>query len=265
VLATAVLAAGCGSSSSKAGAPSATPALSGSITVFAAASLTKTFTALGKAFEAAHPGTTVRFSFGPSSGLAQQILAGAPADVFASASAKNMKQVTDASRTFANNVAEIAVAPSSAGTVTTLADLAKPGLKVALCDPTVPCGALAQKVLAKAHVTVRPKTLGLDVKSTLAYVTAGQVDAAIVYVTDVLAAGDKVKGVPIAAAANASTAYEIVLVKAGSLAAAFEPDELRLQLLTGALGGLGEDGGELAHGLHGRENNRRLVIEHLFA
>lgn len=230
VLLALVLTAGCGASSSKLGAsssPSATPALSGSITVFAAASLTKAFTELGKEFEAAHPGTTVRFSFGPSSGLAQQILAGAPADVFASASAKNMKQVTDAGdaaapAVFAKNITEIAVAPSSVAKVTTLADLGKAGVSVALCDPTVPCGALARKVLSMAHVTVKPKTLGLDVKSTLAYVTSGQVDAAIVYVTDVMAAGSKVKGVPIPSDVNASTAYEITTVKATGLAAAFE-------------------------------------------
>jgi molybdate transport system substrate-binding protein len=195
--------------------------------VFAAASLTSPFTALGKAFEAAHPGTTVRFSFGSSSGLAQQIIAGAPADVFASASAKNMAQVSKAGdatgvQAFAKNAAEIAVAPGKAKEVTTLADLAKPGLTVALCDPAVPCGALAHKVLAKAHVTVTPKTLGLDVKSTLAYVTGGQVDAAIVYVTDVLAVGRKVRGVPIPADVNATTAYEIGIVKAGPLAEAFE-------------------------------------------
>jgi ABC-type molybdate transport system substrate-binding protein len=54
--------------------------------VFAAASLQGAFTTIGKQFEAAHPGTTVKFSFGPSSGLADQIKSGSPVDVFASAS-----------------------------------------------------------------------------------------------------------------------------------------------------------------------------------
>jgi molybdate transport system substrate-binding protein len=212
-LAVALLTAGCSDGDK-------TP--SGSITVFAAASLTKTFTTLGADFEAAHPGTKVTFSFGASSALAQQILAGAPADVFASASTKNMSQVTKATdpQTFANNVAEIAATPTS--TVASLADLARPGVKVALCAPQVPCGALAGTVLANAHVTVRPVTLGLDVKGTLAYVTSGSVDAAIVYVTDVLAAGNKVRAVPIPAAVNASTAYQIAAVKKGPLATAFE-------------------------------------------
>jgi molybdate transport system substrate-binding protein len=218
------------STSSTLTSPSSSATSTGSITVFAAASLTNAFTKLGKAFEAAHPGSTVRFSFGPSSGLAQQIIAAAPADLFASASAKNMKQVTDAGdatgpRTFAKNVAEIAVAPASATRIKTLADLSKGGVKIALCQPQVPCGALASKVLAKAKVTVKPVTQGLDVKSTLAYVTNGQVDAAIVYVTDVLAAGSKVTGVQIPEAFNTSTAYEIAPVKAGTnttLAQAFE-------------------------------------------
>lgn len=256
--AVALLAAACGSSSSSSASASAAPAASapsaassamsdpgsspaasaatsssavaGKITVFAAASLTKAFTTLGTRFQTAHPGTTVTFSFDASSALAQQIISGAPADVFASASARNMTQVTAAgdaadAKTFADNVAEIAVAPSSAGKVTSIADLGKAGVKVALCQPQVPCGALAQTVLATAKVTVKPVTQGLDVKSTLAYVTSGEVDAAVVYVTDVLAAGAEVKGVLIPAADNASTAYPIATVKGSrnpATAAAFE-------------------------------------------
>lgn len=238
----AVLGAGCGSSfpAPQSAAPptspapasgsAASPALSGTVTVFAAASLTRVFTALGRQLEAAHPGTKVKLSFGASSTLAQQIIAGAPADVFASASTRNMTQVTDAGdaadpKTFAINIAEIAVSPASAGKVTTIADLGRPGVKVALCQPQVPCGALAQTVLTKAKVTVKPVTQGLDVKSTLAYVTGGEADAAVVYVTDVKAAGATVKGVEIPPADNASTAYPIATVKASrntTLAMAFE-------------------------------------------
>lgn len=237
----AVLAAGCGSATStpKSTAPnaptSAAPgspasAPTGSITVFAAASLTQVLTDLGKRFEATYPATSVRFSFGASSTLAQQILAGAPADIFAAASPTNMAQVTDAGaatipKTFATNVAQIAVAPTSAGKVTSIGDLGKPGVKVALCQPQVPCGALAQAVLAKAKVAVSPVTEGLDVKGTLAYVTGGEVDAAIVYATDVRAAGARVTAVDIPAAANASTAYPIATVATSRnpvTAAAFE-------------------------------------------
>ena len=205
-------------------------ALSGSITVFAAASLSGTFPALGARFEQAHPGTTVRFSFGASSTLAQQITAGAPADVFASASTATMAKVTAAGaatdpETFATNVAQIAVSPASTGKVRSVADLADPGVTVALCQPQVPCGALAQQVLAKAGVSVHPVTEGLDVTSTLAYVTSGEADAAVVYVTDVRAAGAKVRAVDIPAADNASTAYPIATVTGTgkpALAAAFE-------------------------------------------
>lgn len=237
-LAAAGLLTGCGSSTPDAGAGpgpasvshSAAPGPAGTITVFAAASLTTAFTTLGKRFQAAHPGSTVRFSFGASSTLAQQILAGAPADVFASASPKNMSQVTAAgaaagARVFATNTAQIAVAPAVAGTVTSIRDLARSGVKVALCQPQVPCGALAQTVLAKARVAVKPVTQGLDVKSTLAYVTGGEADAAIVYVTDVKAAAGKVTGVRIPAEFNAGTAYPIVTVRAGkhaALATAFQ-------------------------------------------
>ena len=220
--------AGCSSSTPKSTAGSGS--LSGTILVLDAASLTSAFAQLGKDFEAAHPGTHVTFSPGASSALAQQILAGAPADVFASASKKNMTEVTDKGdasdpTTFANNVAEVAVAPGSASKVTTLADLAKPGVKVALCGPAVPCGVLAKSVLDKAKLTVTPATEGTDVKSTLAYVLNGQADAAIVYVTDVKAAGDKVKGIEIPAAQNASTSYPIAVLKGSknaALAQAFE-------------------------------------------
>lgn len=218
----AVIVSGCGADP---------PAMaSGSITVFAAASLTGTFNALGKQFEAANPGVKVIFSYGASSALAQQIIAGAPADVFAAASEKAMKQATDTGdaanpRTFATNTAAIAVSPVSSTKISSLADLTKPGVKVALCQTEVPCGVLAKTVLNKANVTVRPVTQGLDVKSTLAYVTNGEADAAIVYVTDVMAAAGNVVGVTIPAAVNASTAYPIATVKAGknpALAAAFQ-------------------------------------------
>lgn len=184
------------------------------LTVLAASSLSQTLPALGRTFETDHPGTTVVFSFAASTTLAQQIRAGAPGDVFASASATTMRQVVDAGdaqdpRVFATNEAQIAVYPPSAGKVRALADLARPGLRVSLCQPQVPCGVLASRVLAKARVRVTPVTQGLDVKSTLASVLSGEADAAIVYVTDVRAAGARVIGVDIPAQVNAATSYEV--------------------------------------------------------
>jgi molybdate transport system substrate-binding protein len=194
--------------------PSSGDRVSGQITVFAAASLTESFTTLGKQFEAAHPGTTVTFSFGPSSGLAEQIDQGAPADVFASASTTTMGQVVRAGKavrpaTFAGNVMEIAVPADNPAGVTRLADLASPRVKVALCQPQVPCGSVAAKVIENAGLTVAPVTLETDVKSVLAKISLGEVDAGLVYVTDVRAAGDKVQGIAVPTEVNASTQYPI--------------------------------------------------------
>jgi molybdate transport system substrate-binding protein len=223
-LATVALA-GCSSSSSGGAASTASPASSSastaSITVFAAASLTGTFTEIGKQFEAAHPGDKVTFSFGPSSGLATQITNGAPADVFASAAPANMEQVVtagDASnpQDFAKNIMEVAVPPSNPANVTSVNNLAKKSVKVALCQPQVPCGVVAAEVFKNAGITVKPVTLEADVKSVLAQVELNEVDAGMVYVTDVQAAGPKVKGVKIPADDNASTLYPIATISKSS-------------------------------------------------
>jgi len=224
----AVAVAGCSSSSSStpgAGGSSST----GTITVFAAASLTESFTQIGKQFESAHPGDTVKFSFGPSSGLATQITSGAPADVFASASPTNMQDVVSAGdasnpQNFAKNTMEVAVPPDNPAKVTSVTDLAKKSVKVALCQPQVPCGKVAAQVFTNAGITVKPVTLQPDVKSVLTQVETGNVDAGMVYVTDVMAAGSKVKGVAVPATDNASTLYPIAAVtssKEKSIADAF--------------------------------------------
>ena len=224
--------AGCSSSSSS--SPASSPASSsssaassssatqtGTITVFAAASLMGTFTQLGMQFEAAHPGDTVKFSFGGSSTLATQITGGAPADVFASAAPANMDTVVNAGdasspKDFAKNTAEIAVPPSNPAKVTSLSDLAKSSVKVALCQPKVPCGVVASQVFKNAGITVKPVTLQPDVKSVLTQVELGNVDAGMVYVTDVKAAGTKVKGVTIPSGQNASTLYPIATISSST-------------------------------------------------
>ena len=213
-------------SASASASASSSAALSGSITVFAASSLKEAFTTIGQQFEAAHPGVKVTFSFGASSTLATQITSGAPADEFASASTKNMQEVVtagDASNpvNFAKNVMEVAVPPANPGHVTSVNDLAKSSVKVALCQPKVPCGTVAAEVFANAKITVKPVTLQPDVKSVLTQVELGNVDAGMVYVTDVDAAGSKVKGVPIPDDVNASTEYPIATVtKSANMAAA---------------------------------------------
>ncbi|WP_020391583.1 molybdate ABC transporter substrate-binding protein [Kribbella catacumbae] len=192
-------------------AASGTTSLSGTVNVFAAASLTGTFTRLGKDFEAAHPGVKVVFNFAGSSALAQQINQGAPADVFASAAPKNMDQVTGkgTATTFAKNKLEIAVPKGNPGKVTGLKDFADPNRKIALCAEQVPCGAAAKKVFEAAHLTPQPDSLEQDVKAALTKVTLGEVDAALVYKTDVLAAKDKIEGIDFPEATQAINDYPI--------------------------------------------------------
>jgi molybdate transport system substrate-binding protein len=229
VLSTTLALAGCGSSRGAATAPSAGTGgrLGGSITVFAASSLTGAFNQIAADFEKAHPGTDIVFQFGSSGDLATAITQGGSADVFASASPTNMQAVlaagdADAATDFVSNTAEIATPPGNPKHITGLADLAT--ARVALCVPTAPCGALAQQLLHRAGVTVRPAASEPDVKSTVAVVQSGEVDAGIVYVTDVKAAGGQVTGVPIPAAQNGTTEYPVATLtgsKNQALATAF--------------------------------------------
>ena len=196
---------------------SGAPSVSGTINVFAASSLTGAFTEIGAAFEAAHPGTRVVLNFGASSALAQQVLSGAPADVFAAASPATMATVVDAGdaadpRVFVRNRLEIAVPADNPGKVTGLADLARPELTIALCAPKVPCGAAAAKAFAAAGLTAAPDTLEQNVKAALSKVVLGEVDAALVYRTDVLAAGDKVRGIAYPEADRAVNDYPIATI-----------------------------------------------------
>jgi molybdate transport system substrate-binding protein len=187
--------------------------------VFAAASLTEAFTTLGRQFEKDHPGTRVQFNFGPSSGLAEQIADGAPADVFASASPSNMDTLVKSGdahgpEDFATNSGEIAVPPDNPAGIVAVGDLVGQGVKVAVCQPQVPCGKLAAAIfLDKLGLDLKPTTEEVDVKSVLTKVALGEVDAGVVYVTDVRAAGGKVKGIEIPDHQNASTSYPIARLK----------------------------------------------------
>ncbi|WP_459753547.1 molybdate ABC transporter substrate-binding protein [Streptomyces sennicomposti] len=206
------------SSSPSAGASGASKP-SGTVTVFAAASLKESFTTLGKEFEQRHPGTEVAFNFGGSDTLAASITSGAPADVFAAASAKTMKTVTDQGdaagtpATFVRNQLEIATLPGNPDEIASLKDLTKSGLKVVLCDRTVPCGAAARKALDASGLELTPVSYEQDVKSALTKVELKEADAAVVYKTDVHAAGDKVEGVEFPESAKAVNDYPIALLK----------------------------------------------------
>ncbi|WP_217569974.1 molybdate ABC transporter substrate-binding protein [Streptomyces sp. GbtcB7] len=198
---------------------SSSPKLSGTVTVFAAASLKESFTTLGKEFEKANPGTKVTFNFGGSDTLAASITGGAPADVFAAASPKTMAIVTDKKdaattpATFVRNQLEIATLPGNPDKVASLKDLTKSGLKVVLCDKTVPCGAAVQKALDASKLKLSPASYEQDVKSALTKVELKEADAAVVYKTDVKAAGDKVEGVEFPESAKAVNDYPIALLK----------------------------------------------------
>ncbi len=199
------------------------------LTVFAAASLTGTFDAIGTAFEQVNPGTTVTFSYDGSSSLVNQIEQGAPADVFASADQATMDKLIAAGLaggdpvTFAANALTIAVPADNPAGVTSLNDLTTAGVKTVLCAPEVPCGSVAQKVFDAAHVDVKPVSEEQNVTSVLSKVSLGEADAGLVYTTDVTAAGGSVAAVALpddpSVQAAAVTTYPIVVVRGSSNAA----------------------------------------------
>ncbi len=192
---------------------------SGSITVFAAASLTESFGDVKSTLEAAKPKLSIRYNFAGSGALVTQIQQGAPADVIATADTASMKKLSDAGlvespTTFAKNKLEILVAPGDPKGIKKLADLARKDIKLVLEDATVPAGKYSAKALEAAGVTVHPVSREADVKSAVAKVTTGEADATVVYVSDVEAAGSKGTGVEIPAAQNVTAEYPIAIVKA---------------------------------------------------
>jgi molybdate transport system substrate-binding protein len=218
--------AACGDGDDDTGSGSAAEGVSGSITVLAAASLTDAFEEVGNAFEEANPDASVEFNFGASSALREQILAGAPADVFASANPSNMDQAVEAGEAegdevFVRNELEIAVPAGNPGDVDGLDDFANADLLIGLCAEEVPCGEFGREALANAGVTPAQDTDEPDVRSLLTKIEAGDLDAGIVYTTDVLAAGDAVEGIEIPEEDNVIAEYPIAaLSRAGRPAVA---------------------------------------------
>ena len=220
--AAALVVAGCGSGAGDGG--SAAPPEERTLTVFAAASLTEVFGRLEPRFEQARPGVDVVVNFGSSSDLAQQIVNGGPADVFAAANTSTMQTVADAGlvdgepTVFATNVLEIVTPPGNPAGVTSFADLARPGLQVVVCAPQVPCGAAAEKIERSTGVTLTPVSEEPDVKSTLGKVTSGNADAGLVYATDVRSAGEDVQGIEFPEAAQAVNEYPVAVIADASAA-----------------------------------------------
>lgn len=215
-----LLAAGCSPATGPTGSAGASQSASPSqaLTVFAAASLKGTFTELGQRFEASHPGTTVRFSFGGSSDLATQLIEGAAADVFASADPANMAKVTAEKLVagepvrFATNTLQVAVPPGNPAQIASFADLGRNGVKVVVCAPQVPCGSATKRVEAATGVELRPVSEENSVTDVLNKVTSGEADAGVVYRTDVAAAGDRVLGVAFPEASRAVNVYPIAVL-----------------------------------------------------
>lgn len=221
----AVLLAGCGS----AAAPSSS-STGGTITVLAAASLTSAFNAIAQRFEQDHPGVQVRLSFAGSQQLVSQIEAGAPADAFASADLKHMDQVQQAGKVetpviFARNSMVIITPTANPAAIEQPFDLARSGVKLDIAAPAVPAGALARQVLtrlaiqpgapanfaqAALHNVVSEES---DVEAVVSRVALNEVDAGIVYVSDLKTAnGTRVKAVLVPQSANVSTVYPIAVI-----------------------------------------------------
>lgn len=192
------------------------PAIEGTLAVYAAASLTATFTGLAETFEAENPGVTVELTFAGSSDLATQIIEGAPADVFASADERNMAKLAeaglieaDAPIAFATNVLTIAVPPGNPAGVTSLADLENPDINTVVCAPHVPCGAATKMVEEAAGITISAVSEESAVTDVLGKVTSGEADAGLVYVSDAFGAGDAVESIDVPEAAAAVNLYPI--------------------------------------------------------
>lgn len=181
------------------------------LTVLAAASLTETFTELGKEFESQHPGTTVKFSFDSSATLAEQAKEGAPADILATADQETMDSATDAlegdaTKFATNEIVMVTPADNPAG-LEDFADIADSTFVI--CVETAPCGKLGAALLADNDITAKPASLEVDVKSVLAKVVDDEADAGLVYRSDAVAEGDSIKEFPVPGSDEEVTSYYV--------------------------------------------------------
>lgn len=205
---------GCSSNPS-----SGSGAVTGTVTVYAAASMQPTFDALKTTFEAKNPGAKVVLNYASSQTLATQLKEGASADVFVSANDTQMKVVTDAglgsgeAKVFATNQLTIAVPPDNPAGIASFQDLTKPGLKLVVCQESVPCGAATKKVETVTGITLKPVSQEKAVTDVIAKVRTGEADAGLVYKTDVIAASSAVKGIEFPESAKAINRNSIVLLK----------------------------------------------------
>lgn len=209
---------GCGGGGDNATDAGGRPA--GALVVSAAASLTDAFDAMRTAFESAHPDVRVTINTAASSTLATQIVDGAPVDVFAPADETAMDRVdgllSERPVIFATNTLRIIVSKGNPKGITSLEDLARPGVVYVTCSTEVPVGRYAAQALRAAGVTVRPKSLEPDVKGIVAKVMAGEADVGIVYATDVTATRGAATGVDIPSAFDVTALYPVASLRSTS-------------------------------------------------
>src|SRR6201996_7567844 len=231
---------GCGRAPSP---PPATPTsvhrVATSIMVFAASPLKPAFTLLAGKFQTDNPGATIDFNFATSSELANKLSQGASADVFASADSAQMDTVVKADLTssdpinFASNTLVIVTAPGDPKQIRSFADLAKPDLRVAVCQASAACGSAAQRIEDNTGVHLNPVSEESVSSGVLGKVTSGDADAGLVYLTDAHKAGDKVTAVQFPESNEAVNIYPIAILKHASQPALAQKF---VDLVTGATG-----------------------------
>ena len=182
---------------------------SGTLTILAASSLTDAYNDLAEVYEQEHDGVEVRLTYDSSSTLAEQVIQGAPADILATADEGTMQGVVDEGLTasdpvvFARNMLTLVTPADNPAGIESIEDLNNPDVDYAVCVPDAPCGIASEKVLSIVNVTSDPVTEEANVRDTLTKVTAGEVDAGLVYVSDAQAAGDDVQTIEVPEASQA--------------------------------------------------------------
>jgi molybdate transport system substrate-binding protein len=215
-------------------APAEFPPEGGNLTVFAAASLTDAFEAMGEELKAEYPALSIAYNFGGSQALVTQLREGAQADVFASANAVQMQAARDAGlitgepAIFVGNVLVVVTPKGNPADIQDAADLGEDGVRLVLAQPEVPAGGYARDVICR--MAADPSTYGHnfaervaanvvseeeDVRDVLAKVALGEADAGIVYVSDAVAAGEQVHVIDIPDDVNVIATYPVAVLAGG--------------------------------------------------
>lgn len=202
--------------------------------VFAAASLTDAFNTIATAYHRLHANVTITPVYNGSQTLEEQLANGAPADIFASADVPTMQKASQAnlvapSHIFVRNRLVVILPVSNPGHLSTLRDLARPGVKIDLAAPAVPVGKYARQVIAnlaassdygatyQADVLHNVVSEEENVKAVVQKVALGEADAGIVYITDVTpSASSQVTSLAIPDQFNVIAQYPIAVVKASA-------------------------------------------------